>query len=40
MDGKLRNMTGLYLMNQGKMLLLYRVGSKDIQVCHIALKKQ
>lgn len=30
MDGRLRNMTGLYLMNQGKMLLLYRIGSKVV----------
>lgn len=30
MDGKLRNMTGLYLRHGDKLLLLYRVGSKVI----------
>lgn len=30
MDGRLRNMTGLYLRHGGKLLLLYRIGSKII----------
>ena len=30
MDGKLRNMTSLYLKHENKMLLLYRIGSKAI----------
>lgn len=30
MDGKLRNMTGLYLRRGNKLLLLYRIGSKVI----------
>ncbi len=28
MDGKLRNMTALYLVSEDKMLLLYRIGSR------------
>ena len=30
MEGKLRNMTAIYLMRDGKMLLLYRVGSRVV----------
>lgn len=30
MDGKLRNMTAVYLSQNGKMLLLYRVGSRIV----------
>lgn len=31
MDGKLRNMTGVYITDHEKMLLLYRIGSKVVQ---------
>ena len=31
MDGKLRNMVGIYIMNNDKILLLYRIGSKVVQ---------
>jgi 8-oxo-dGTP diphosphatase len=31
MDGKLRNMAGIYITDNDKMLLLYRVGSKVVQ---------
>ena len=37
MDGKLRNMTGLYLRKGDQILLLYRLGSKvtsDSYVLH------
>ena len=30
MDGKLRNMTAIYLSQNGKMLMLYRVGSRVV----------
>ena len=30
MDGKLRNMTAIYLTQNGKMLMLYRVGSRVV----------
>lgn len=30
MDGKLRNMTGVYITSKDKMLLLYRIGSKVV----------
>ena len=30
MDGKLRNMTAIYLSKNGKMLMLYRVGSRVV----------
>ena len=30
MDGKLRNMTAIYISQNGKMLLLYRVGSRVV----------
>ena len=30
MDGKLRNMTAIYIRNNGKILLLYRVGSRVV----------
>jgi len=30
MNGKLRNMTAIYLTRQGKMLMLYRVGSRVV----------
>ena len=33
MDGKLRNMTAIYLTQNGKMLLLYRVGSRVVGPC-------
>lgn len=33
MDGKLRNMTAIYLSQNGKMLLLYRVGSRVVGPC-------
>lgn len=31
MDGKLRNMTSIYIINNNKMLLLYRIGSKVVK---------
>lgn len=31
MDGKLRNMTALYLVSEDKMLLLYRIGSRVLR---------
>lgn len=31
MDGKLRNMAGIYITNKDKILLLYRIGSKVVQ---------
>ena len=30
MEGRLRNMTAIYISNEGKMLLLYRVGSRVV----------
>lgn len=30
MDGKLRNMTGVYITSKDKMLLLYRIGSRIV----------
>lgn len=30
MDGKLRNMTAIYLTQNGKMLMLYRIGSRVV----------
>ena len=30
MEGKLRNMTAIYLTQNGKMLMLYRVGSRVV----------
>lgn len=30
MDGKLRNMTAIYLSRKGKMLMLYRIGSRVV----------
>lgn len=35
MDGKLRNMTSLYLRHDGKLLLLYRIGSRVIADSYI-----
>lgn len=32
MDGKLRNMTSLYLRQGNRLLLLYRIGSKVIPI--------
>lgn len=31
MDGKLRNMAGIYIMDNDKMLLLFRIGSRVVQ---------
>lgn len=31
MNGKLRNMTSIYILNNGKILLLYRIGSKVVK---------
>lgn len=36
MDGKLRNMTGLYLQQGDQLLLLYRLGSKVISDSYTA----
>lgn len=33
MDGKLRQMTALYLLKEGEILLLYRVGSRVVDPC-------
>lgn len=31
MDGKLRNMAGVYIIDRDKMLLLYRIGSRVVE---------
>ncbi len=33
MDGKLRNMASIYISNNQKMLMLYRIGSKVVAPC-------
>lgn len=35
MDGKLRNMTSLYLMNEDKILFLYRIGSRVVNNSYV-----
>ena len=33
MEGKLRQMTALYLLKDDRMLLLYRIGSRVVEPC-------